>query len=79
MKLRAICKKHPTAAVLILAATTQFVKNNVPEYCAEEDEKAIGIELDDANLYCTAFIGMDPKYCRMGEHDLTFQVVESWQ
>lgn len=70
MKIRAICRTHPNSAVLLLAATTQFVKNNVPEYCAEEDEKAIGIELDEANLYCTSGDTYD--------HDTDFVVVENW-
>lgn len=67
MRIKAVCNLHPNHDVILLAGTTNFIKNNVPQYCAEEDEKAIAVELDEENLYCTA---------GDGEHDTGFKVLD---
>jgi hypothetical protein len=69
VKLKATCKVHPNDAVLLLAGTTRYVKNNAGEYCDEDEEKAIGVELDEYNTYCTG---------KGGQHAIGFKIVTDW-
>lgn len=68
MRIKAVCKTHPMADVLLRIGTVQFMKNETGEYCDEYEEKAIGIELDEGNTYCTIKTTDRP-------HDISFEVL----
>jgi hypothetical protein len=70
MRIKAVCKKHPDAAVMLLEATTKY-KNAFGNYVDESTERATFVELDEANLYCTA----RPRLVQEA-HDVGFEVVE---
>lgn len=60
MIIKAVCKKHPEAPVLLLEETISF--DNI------DLESATKVYLDEANLYCTE----DDDF----NHDVQFEVVQ---
>jgi hypothetical protein len=71
MLIKAVCKTHPEATVYLLEATTAYKnKNKNNKYVDEETERASYVQLDEANLYCTA---NEDLY----NHDMQFEIVKS--
>lgn len=72
MMIKAVCSVHPTHSVYLLEATTKYwyddVANQVKLPIAERSERASYVELDEANLYCTA----DDPF----NHDVYFKIID---
>lgn len=71
MMIKAVCTKHPDAVVYLLQGTTKFWFDNKTSQeltpIEEWSERSSYVELDEANLYCTA----DDPY----NHDVHFKVI----
>jgi len=69
MLIKAVCKTHPDAVVVLLQASTTYfnVERNVVD---EDTECSTYVRLDESNSYCTAGDSQD-----VGEHDNCFEVV----
>ena len=66
MIIKAICKVHPGSPVYLLEGTIKLWDEE-GHPAIEANERAVSIDLDEANLYCTE---------EWSDHDLVFEVLK---